>query len=148
MISPVVATFWPMTVRTAFTRGVTWCLNAAQSGSGTTDVLPSPSGARRVGSGLCRLGEWSHLRLALRVRERAQFSGRAARDGRRLAAGLEAGEVGAIAPRKRAAQTNLGLDRSVVDDVDGPLVIGRSLSVAREVAEVPARREHSRHARD
>ena len=49
------------------------------------------------------LRERANLRLALRVRERTELGRHAARDRRRLAAALEAGEVGAVAPGDRAA---------------------------------------------
>ena len=56
-------------------------------------------------------------------------------DRRKLAARLETGEIRAIAPRQRTAQSDAGLDGGVVDDVDRPLVVRRSLRVAGEVAE-------------
>src|SRR5690242_14758167 len=44
--------------------------------------------------------EWSYLHFRLRVRQVAELGGGAARDRRGLAAGLEAREVGPVAPRE------------------------------------------------
>ena len=49
----------------------------------------------------------------------------------------------AIGPHSRTP----ALQRRVVDDVDGALVVGRALAVPREVAEVAAGGEERRHAR-
>src|SRR5438445_2049989 len=87
-------------------------------------------------------GVRTDLGLALRVGERSKLGRDAARDCGGFAASLEAGEVRPIAPRERTAQPHLRLDRRVVDDVDRALVVGRALAVAREVAEIAARREH------
>src|SRR5437867_12354162 len=84
--------------------------------------------------------------LWLGVGERTELGSDAARDGRRFAARLEAGEVGPVAPREGTAQPHSGLDRGVVHDVDRAFVVGRSLAIAREVSEIAARREHGSDA--
>ena len=93
----------------------------------------------------------THVGLALGIRQRSKLRGHATRDRRGLTPGLEAGEVGTIAPRNRATQTDARPERRVVDDVDGALVVGRALPEPGEVAEVAAcrkQRRDTRHLRD
>src|SRR5438128_2548799 len=91
-------------------------------------------------------GERPDFGLALRIVQVAQLSACAARDLRHLVAGLEAGEIRAVLPGEGAAQLRAGLDRGIVHDVDGALVVGRALCKARKIAEVAARGEHRRDA--
>src|SRR5688572_10291696 len=92
-------------------------------------------------------GERPRLRLRLSVHQRAELRGNTAGDRCRLAAGLEAGEVGAVSPGEGTTQPHARLHGGVVNDIDGALVIRRALTVAGEVAQVTARREDGRHAR-
>src|SRR5688572_15897759 len=81
-------------------------------------------------------GERPDVGLRLGIREGTEFGGDTAGDRRRLTAGLEAGEVRPIAPRERTAQPFARLDRGVMDDVDRALVVRRSLSIPRKVAQI------------
>src|SRR5690606_35915691 len=72
---------------------------------------------------------------------RIQLRLRAAPDRRRLGAGLEAVEAVAIAPAQRAAQSDAGLHGGVMDLGDQHLVFRVALAIAREIAEIAARRE-------
>ena len=60
--------------------------------------------------------ERTNLGLTLRIGQRAELRSHAAGDGRRLTPGLEAGEVGTIAPGNRTAQPNARLQRGVMVD--------------------------------
>src|SRR5262245_34309671 len=93
-------------------------------------VVPEPavSASSLLGLG----GVRSDFRLALRVRQRPELRRDPARNRGRFTAGLEAREIGAIAPRKRTAQPDAGLDGRIVHDVDRALVVWRALAVARE----------------
>src|SRR5262245_31240451 len=105
-------------------------------------ALPEESRQMTTASSDLRLRrERPGLGLGWRVGQRAELRGHAARDRGGLAAGLEAGEVRAVAPGERAAQPDAGLERGVVHDVDRPLVVGRALTEAGEVAEIAAGRE-------
>ena len=59
-------------------------------------------------------GERADRRFALCVRQWTELRGYAARDGRGLAARLEAREVRTIAPRERTAQADAGIDGGVL----------------------------------
>src|SRR5687767_14420992 len=80
--------------------------------------------------------EWPGFRLPLRIGQGTKLGSHAAGNRRRLTARLEAGEVGPVAPGDGAAETNAGLDGRVVHDVDGTLVVRRSLSEPREIREI------------
>src|SRR5271165_3391475 len=68
--------------------------------------------------------EGPDFRLALRVFQRPQLVGNAARNSNNLAGILEAGEIGTVAPCEGTAQTLARAERRVVHDVDQPLVVG------------------------
>src|SRR5262249_58960647 len=69
----------------------------------------------------------SDFGFTLRVRQRAELRPDSRCDGRRFAARLETCEIGAIAPRERPAQAHAGFYRRIVNDIDGALVVRRSL---------------------
>src|SRR5436190_24299784 len=95
-----------------------------------------------------RSRERTDLRLSLAVRERPKFSSNTARDCGRFTAGLEAGEIGAVAPGEWSAQSHTGFDGGVMHDVDRALVVGRTLPIPGEVSEIAACREHGRDGGD
>src|SRR4029078_11734489 len=78
---------------------------------GTTSV---PASVLRVRS---HLGHW------LCIGEGPEFRRGTSPDDCCLARVREAREIGTIAPREWSAQLHAGLDRGVVHDVDGPLVV-------------------------
>ena len=92
-------------------------------------------GARNVSAACQRRESTVRLRGRLRVRERSEFGGGA----RAMAAvSLPAWkqEVRSIAPRERTAETDTGLDRGVVHDVDRAFVVP-GVPVAREACRSP-----------
>src|SRR5688572_23511756 len=99
-------------------------------------------------SGLRRHGEWAYFGPGLGICKRPEFRSNTAGDRGRLAGGLEAAEVGPVAPGEGTAQPHARLHGRVVDDIDRALVVGRARSEAREVAEVSARRKERGHAWD
>ena len=91
--------------------------------------------------------ERPRFHLSLRVSKVAEFRRDAPGDRRGFTSGLESTEIRTIAPRERPTQPDAGVDRRIVDDVDGPFVVGRALSVAAEVAQISARGEYPGHPR-
>ena len=77
-----------------------------------------------------RRGIWADFGFALCVFQISKLRGHSAGDRCGLAAGLETGEVGAIAPGNRSAQPLLGCQGCIMHNVDQPLVIRFALSVA------------------
>jgi hypothetical protein len=75
-------------------------------------------------------GVWSNFGFRLRILQRTEFGGHAARDGGRFTRILEAGEIGPVAPRERTAQPFSGGDGCVVHRINQAFVIGIALLVA------------------
>src|SRR5207244_6142397 len=73
-----------------------------------------------------------------RVGERTKFSGHATGNRCRFAAGLEAGEVRTIAPGERSTQSDAGLDRGIMNNVDRAFVIRSALPVAAKISKISA----------
>src|SRR5262249_44684353 len=103
-----------------------------------------PAGRSRIGHGRV----WPDFRLRLRMRQIPEFRLPAALNGDHLAARLETGEIGAVAPGEGAAEANAGAEGGVVHDIDEAFVIRRTLLVAGEIAEIARGREDRGNARN
>src|SRR5262245_49004192 len=68
------------------------------------------------------------FRFPLRILEVAELGGHSSINSGHLRAGLKTCKVGPIPPGQRPAQPDTGLQRRVVDDVDGALVVGIALT--------------------
>src|SRR5205085_12534101 len=66
----------------------------------------------------------------LRVFQVSKLCGNSAGNSRSLAAGLETGEIGAVAPGEWSAQPLASGESGIMDNVDEPFVIGIALFVA------------------
>src|SRR3954463_8473792 len=87
----------------------------------------------------------SSFRFTLRILQRAELGGHAPRDRGSFAGVLEAGKIRPVPPREWTAQSLARCKSRVMDSIDQPLIGGRSLLVAREIAQISAGREQRRH---
>jgi hypothetical protein len=67
--------------------------------------------------------------LALGIPQWTEFCRYASGNGGRLASCLKAAEVRPIAPRKWTAQSDVRLDRSIMNNIDRALIVGCALAV-------------------
>src|SRR4029077_14756381 len=74
--------------------------------------------------------------FALRVHQISELCSHSPADCRSLAAVLETGEIGTIAPGEWSAQPLPSSESGIMHNVDQPLVIGIALLVAGKIAEI------------